>query len=94
MQGLNTISHEDENKNPNGMRVNTMGESLNLGVRKTTSSQKRPGTAKPRKGGLMQAGKPPLKKNNFVSGTPSNRIKSAKGSMFSNTHGMVVPQQS
>ena len=95
--GMNTISHDDENRNPNGIRYGGMGESLNLG--RKTNSQKRPGTAKPRKGGLISAtgSRPTVKKNNFMGpgrqgGTPQNRAKGSRGALLANTHGLVVPQ--
>lgn len=91
MKNINTISHDEENNNPNVLGFN-MVSTENHFARKN-HSQKRPQTAKTRKpfGALGAAGKPKSRVNNFmVSSTPSHKMKGSK--QMGNTHGLVVPQ--
>lgn len=87
-QAVNTISHDDENRNPNQL------QSFGLNRQRKTNSQKRPQTAKPRQqpksflGGKNQA----LRKyNNYlpVNSTPSNR-----GAKPPRSKNYIVQQQS
>lgn len=104
LAGINTISHDDENRNPNARYGIEMGSYM--GQSRKNNSQKRPQTAKPRKTLGLQS-KLPKKYNNYlaaagvgygrpISSTPSNRLKGSVkggiGSMISSTNGMVVPQ--
>lgn len=104
LTGINTISHDDENRNPNSRYAIEMGSYM--GQSRKNNSQKRPQTAKTRKTLGLQS-KLPKKYNNYlaaagsgygrpISSTPSNRLKGSVkggiGSMISNNNGMMVPQ--
>lgn len=96
--GVNTISHDEENKNPNArFGIDVAGYHPTRSQQRRTGSQRRPQTAKTRS---KNAGVAPVKAakryNNLVGGTPSNRLRSGKpsGAGASSTHNMMVPQQS
>ena len=100
--GINTISHDEENRHPNSRYGVTDG----FGMQRKTHSQKRPQTAKTRKSQGAGSRGSAKRYNNYmapgfgqpISSTPSHRlrgsVKGGLGSMMANTHGMMMPQQS
>ena len=94
IKNINTISHDEENYNPN---MGFSGVARDNHFARKNHSQKRPQTAKTRKAvGIIGNHKAPKSRvNNFmVSSTPSHKVKGGKGfgTSMANTNGMVVPQ--